>query len=419
MESISMRHFSIWQRGLAAVLLLLGFAAPAVSAQDTAAPPADYWPNEVLVKLNPSANLRTIAASHRLKIPQSTADQLDLQPIYRLQIGDGAAPTAKAAELMGDRMIAYAEPDYVGELPEARQRSSWVVGDSSGGYAAQWAPAALRLPEAHTITRGANVTVAILDTGADLSHPALAGRLVPGYDFVDLDDDASEIGVYGSDIAYGHGTHVAGLVALAAPDAKIMPLRTLGPDGIGTIWMQVQALRYAINHGADVINLSYSFSNRSLVLDDILAQVTCSAAIDDDCRAKIRPGAIVAAASGNSGGNDREYPAADLLPGVLAVAASTQANTLAVFSTYGSWVQVAAPGDRILSSVPGGGYATWSGTSMAAPLAAGSAALVRAAYPGLRPADIVTRIITTAAPLAGLVRRRVDAAAALRLSVTK
>jgi len=261
--------------------------------------------------------------------------------------------------------------------------------------------------------------VAILDTGADLSHPALAGHLTPGYDFVDRDDDPSEIGVYGSDIAYGHGTHVAGLVALAAPDAKIMPLRTLGPDGIGTIWMQAQALRYAINHGADVINLSYSFSNRSHVLDEVLAQVTCAAAIDDDCRAKIRPGAIVAAASGNSGGNDREYPAADLLPGVLAVAASTEANTLAVFSTYGSWVQVAAPGDRILSSVPGGGYATWSGTSMAAPLAAGSAALVRAAYPGLRPADIVTRIITTGARMAGLVRRRVDAAAALKLLVAK
>jgi subtilisin family serine protease len=125
----------------------------------------------------------------------------------------------------------------------------------------------------------------------------------------------------------------------------------------------------------------------------------------------------VAAASGNSGDNGREYPAADQLPGVLAVAASTEANTLAYFSTYGSWVQVAAPGDRILSSVPGGGYATWSGTSMAAPLAAGSAALIRAASPSLRPADIVMRIVTTGASLSGLVRRRIDAAAALRAPV--
>jgi subtilisin family serine protease len=409
-----MRLVSSWRRGLAAVLLLLSFAASTVSAQTIAASPADSTPNEVLVKLNPSANPHAFAAIHRLKQPQAAADQLDNQPIYRLEIADGDTPDAKVAELMDDRRVIYAEPDYIGQLPEARQRSSWVVVDSIGGYAPQWAPAALRLPEAHAITRGAGITVAILDTGVDLSHPALAGHLVPGYDFVDLDDDPSEVGVYGSDIAYGHGTHVAGLVALAAPDAKIMPLRTLGPNGIGTIWMQVQAIRYAIDHGADVINLSYSFSNRSQMLDEVLAQATCSAALDDDCRTKIRPGAIVTAASGNSGGGDREYPAADTLPGVLAVAASTEANTLALFSTHGSWVQIAAPGDRIISSVPGGGYAIWSGTSMAAPLAAGSAALLRAAYPSLRPADTATRLITTGAPLAGQVRRRVDAAAALK-----
>jgi thermitase len=411
-----MRHVSLWQRGLAAMLLLLSCAtmlALPVRASDDSS--AHYRPGEVLVKLNPSANLRAFAASHRLKIPQSQADQLDLQPIYRFEIADGESPPEKAHELRGDRTVIYAEPDYIGELPEARQRGSWAVGDGIDNYAAQWAPLALRLPEAHAITRGANVTVAILDTGADLSHPLLASRLVPGYDFVDGDEDPSEVGFYGSDIAFGHGTHVAGLVALAAPDAKIMPLRTLDPDGIGTIWMQAQALRYAINHGADVINLSYSFSNRSQVLDEVLAQATCTTAIDDSCRARTSPGAIVTAASGNSGDSDREYPAATLLPGVLAIGASTEANTLAYFSTYGSWVQVAAPGDGILSSVPGGGYASWSGTSMATPLAAGTAALVRVAYPSLRPADIVTRIITTGASLSGPVRRRVDAAAALRM----
>lgn len=412
-----MRHVSIRYRWLLAVLLL-GCTVPAALVHADTDMSNDYVPNEVLVKLNPSANARAIAASHGLRVPQAPATQLDLQPIYRLQIVDGASPPDKAAALRGDRMVVYAEPNYIGELPEARQRSSWAVGGDAGGYKAQWASAAMRLPLAHTINRGANVTVALLDTGADLTHSALAGHLAPGYDFVDLDDDPSEMGVYGSESAYGHGTHVAGLVVLAAPDAKIMPLRTLGPDGIGTIWMQAQALRYAINHGADVINLSFSFSHPSQLLNDILAEVTCSAAVDADCRAKIRPGAVVTAASGNSGKNDREYPAADRVPGVMAVAASTEANTLAAFSTYGSWVQVAAPGDRILSSVPGG-YATWSGTSMASPLMAGTAALVRVAYPSLRPVDIVTRITTTAASMGGLVRRRVDAAAALGLSIEK
>lgn len=409
-----MPYLSVWQHRLVASLALLSFMLSSVAANAIAAPLTDYSPNEILVKLNPSANVNVVAAMHRLKVSHSNTDQIDAQPIYRLQIADGQTPSDKVAELQNDRLVAYAEPNYVGELPEARQRSSWVVGDGVEGYAAQWAPAALRLPEAHAITRGANVIVAVLDTGVDASHPALVDHLAPGYDFVDLDNDPSEVGVYGVNMAYGHGTHVAGLVALAAPDAKIMPLRTLGPDGIGTIWMQVRAIRYAIEHGANVINLSYSFRNRSKVLDDILAQASCTTGIDDTCRSKTRPGVIITAASGNSGTNDREYPAADNLPGILAVAASTETNTLASFSTYGSWVQVAAPGDRIVSTVPGGGYATWSGTSMAAPLAAGSAALLRAAFPDLRPVDVVSRMITTASRIKGLVPRRIDAAAALK-----
>jgi subtilisin family serine protease len=198
-----------------------------------------------------------------------------------------------------------------------------------------------------------------------------------------------------------------------------MPLRTLAPDGVGTIWAQVNALRFAINHNADVINLSFSFLGRSRVLDDLLAQATCVTALDAKCRANVRPGAVVAAAAGNSGIRIAEYPAADTAPGLLAVAASTQADTLAIFSTYGAWVPVAAPGERIISSVPGGAYASWSGTSMATPLAAGTMALIRAVNPAYRPAAVVARIMTTAATLTGPVRRRIDAAAAVGSAAAK
>jgi subtilisin family serine protease len=104
---------------------------------------------------------------------------------------------------------------------------------------------------------------------------------------------------------------------------------------------------------------------------------------------------------------------------LLAVAASTEADTLAAFSTYGAWVQVAAPGDRVLSAIPGGNYATWSGTSMAAPLVAGVAAPTRAADPNLRPTNTVTRIATTAPQINGDVRRRVDAAEAVGWAAKK
>jgi subtilisin family serine protease len=303
--------------------------------------------------------------------------------------------------------VVYAEPNYLGEVPEGVYKSSWSRGDDENGYMRQWAPDTIRLPEAHTISRGAGVTVAILDTGVDLSHPTLAGRLVQGFDFVDLDADPSEEGMYGQDVAYGHGTHVAGLVALAAPDAKIMPLRILNPDGTGNSWLLAQAIRYAIDYRVGVINLSYSVQHRSLLVDDLLSIVT-----------SLRPGAVVAASAGNSGGSDPEYPAAEHVPGMLSVAASSMSDHLADFSTRGAWVKVAAPGARIVSSVPldsGSAYATWSGTSMAAPLAAGTAALVRAAQPNLTPAEVVQQIMATSATIGGPVPYRIDAAAALGL----
>jgi subtilisin family serine protease len=390
--------------GLLIVILLLVCAIPVVPAQAASV----YVPDEVIVKLDPRANVLTIAAAYGLKINLGAADQLDGHPIYRLHIVDGVSPAIKAALLALNPLVIYAEPNYVGEEPESVARSSWARGDDSGAFQTQWAPEVLRLSQAHTISRGAGVTVAVLDTGADLDHPALAGHLVQGVDFVDGDLDPSEEGVYGQDIAFGHGTHVAGLVALAAPDAKIMPLRILKPDGTGDSWLLAQAIRYAAARGVGVINISYSVHHRSLLIEDLLSEVTSAL-----------PGAVVAAAAGNSGPSTApEYPAAENAPGVLAVAASTPIDTLAEFSTRGSWVDVAAPGQSIVSSVPDDIYGSWSGTSMAAPLAAGTAALVRASEPGLRPAQVVSRIVQTAAPIDSPVPRRVDAAAALGLPNT-
>ena len=108
------------------------------------------------------------------------------------------------------------------------------------------------------------MTIAVLDTGIDLTHPAFAGRLVPGYDFVDNDDNPSEVGGLSQNSVYGHGTHVAGIIALVAPNAKIMPLRILDANGESSLWKVKDAMIWASKHNnspinTTIINMSFGY----------------------------------------------------------------------------------------------------------------------------------------------------------------
>jgi subtilisin family serine protease len=411
---------------LTVITMLLSLVGPATLAGAQAL--NGFVPDEVVLKLLQAPAVAGLAADHGLD--PTPLDQFGSRAIFRMRILDGASPLERAAQLAADPRVLYAEPNFIGRAPEGVQRISWPKGDENDDFHGQWAAGMIRLPEAHTVTRGNGITIAILDTGVDAAHPALAGRLVNGYDFVDLDTDPSEEGVSGQNLHYGHGTHVAGLVALVAPEAKIMPLRVLDENGSGDIWVLAEALAYAINpdgdldtaDGADVINLSLSTTHETDLLAEIVAAVTCERdddpGEDDDCLVSPNQhGAVVVAAAGNSGSSAPEYPAAEAVVGSLAVAASTQADTLASFSNYGGWVHVAAPGEGILSAVPGGEYAVWSGTSMATPLVAGEAALVRAANPGYSAASVVGHIISKTESINGPVSKRIDVAAALDVPI--
>lgn len=411
---------------LTLITMLLSLVAPGMSVR--AAALNGYLPDQVILKLVQSTDLTNIASEYAL-VP-TPLDQFGSRPIFRMRILDGAPPPERAAQLAADPRVIYAEPNFIGRAPEGVQRVSWPKGDEGNDFREQWAAGMIRLPEAHSVTRGAGVTIAVLDTGVDATHPALAGRLVSGYDFVDLDADPSEVGSSEQNLHYGHGTHVAGLVALVAPEARIMPLRVLDEDGSGDIWVLAEALAYAINpdgdpttaDGADVINLSLSTTYETDLLAEIVAAVTCEQdddpGEDDDCLVSPgQHGAVVVAAAGNSGSDVPEYPAAEGVIGSLSVGASTHTDTLASFSNYGSWVHVAAPGVGILSSIPGGEYAVWSGTSMATPLVAGEAALVRAVNPSFTAVDIVGQIISKSEGISGSVPKRIDVAAALGIPI--
>ena len=233
-------------------------------------------------------------------------------------------------------------------------------------YTAQWAAQLIRTEQAHTIATGATITVAILDTGIDLDHPWLAGKLVPGYDFVGGDsnpaEEANSLDSDGDlipDEAAGHGTHVAGIVALTAPDANLMPIRIFDSDGVGQYFDIAQGIIYATNHGADIINLSGSGSYDISYLQDAVAYAQAN-------------GVVVVVAGGLT---VLDYPAS--YNGVISVGATDSADYVQPFAVYGGdSVTVYAPGASIFSAYYDNSGVAWSGNSMATPFAAGGAALL-------------------------------------------
>jgi subtilisin family serine protease len=354
-----------------------------------------------------------------------------------LKVVGSADADATIAALLANTDVINAEPNFIHQAPEARRSSSWAIG-TPGMYVAQWAPAAMRLPEAQRLSTGAGIRVAVLDTGVDSQHPALAGKLVPGFNFVDYNANTAEVGNWITNPGYGHGTHVAGLVAMVAPSATIMPLRVLDANGMGNAWVLAEAMLYAVdpdrnaatNDGVQVINMSLGSTSRTHILDTVAKLAACDilpVIIDplddladpgyngDRNRCNAFSGAVIVAAAGNDGSKDiRQYPAAEGAYGLIAVTSSNVNKQLSPFSNFGSWVHIAAPGEGITSSIPGGAYGTWSGTSMASPLTAGTVALVRAANPAMSPKDVARRVIRVSANLCGTNLRQIDATAALQ-----
>jgi subtilisin family serine protease len=224
----------------------------------------------------------------------------------------------------------------------------------------------LRLAEVHRDADGTGIRVAILDTGVDVSHPYLQGRLElvevpslgPAQETADgIDDDGDGF----VDEAYGHGSHVAGIVSTVAPGATLVPFRILSDDGVGTAYELALGLRAAIDADVDVINLSLSIGEESNVVSALI----------DRARAQ---GMVVIASGGNTGA-EATYPAA--YPGVMGTGATVaDMSVLAEFSARGSGVTLAAPGTEVLSVYPGGGWATASGSSMSAAVVTGAMAVV-------------------------------------------
>lgn len=315
------------------------------------------------------------------------------------QVGGVFVPEALAGANLNQSTVAFldalsntATASFSGDIVRA-------------SYVSQAAATIINLPSAQSMSSGAG-TIAIIDTGIDPDHPALRRWVVPGFDFVHnvagiasewsdlaqstvafldqstvafLDQtnsavlnqstvaflDQSTVAFLDTNTlpaAFGHGTMVAGIVHLVAPTAKIMPLKAFQADGSSNTFDIIRAIYYAVDNGANVINMSFSLAGSSQEFVRAINYATDH-------------GVICVASAGNDGADNLKYPAA--LRNVIGVASTSNLDVRSTFSNFGSGlVTLAAPGEGIITTYPGGHYAAAWGTSFSAPFVAGAPGLL-------------------------------------------
>ena len=395
------------------------------------------------------SNMQSVISQHGLTVVKDLFDGVNC---VTLVTSASADIVGTETEVDSDVRVLAFEPEQRTILPELSALTQPVLSQSStsildslpgrtlvtffgstvpSNYTTQAATSIIRLGDARAATKltGAG-TVAIIDTGADLNHPALAAVLVTGYDFTrdtlgaselaDLDPivaaqlqqsstsildaqntlqlngsavailnqsstsilDQSSTSILDSTLAeFGHGTMTAGIVHLVAPTANIMPLKTFRADGSSNLSDIIRAIYYAADHGANIISMSFSMAHSSPGLQAAIQYA-------------LNKNVATVASSGNDGLKTLVYPAS--YGGVQGIGSTTNTDLRSTFSNYGSGVVTfAAPGEGVTTTYPGGNYAAGWGTSFSTPMFAGAAALVLQARPASKPGDITNALSKT------------------------
>ncbi|MDV2503929.1 MAG: S8 family peptidase, partial [bacterium] len=376
----------------------------------------EFAPNEVLVKLKDDAPEGAID-DVVLQLDAIILKQYGAIGYYRLELSAQTSVAEAIAELEANQLVEVVEPNYIvhADLQPNDPSLGQLWGLHNTGQTGGAADADIDAPEAWDTQRGStSVVVAVIDTGVDYNHPDLAANMwtnsgeVPGNGIDDDNngyvDDYRGWDFYNNDNDpyddHRHGTHVAGTIAAVGDNgvgvvgvnwtSRIMPLKFLSGGGSGYISDAVEAVLYAAANGAKVMNNSWGGGGYSSALYSAI-QTANSA------------GSLFIAAAGNSSNNNDAipyYPTNYNVANVVSVAASTSSDTLAYFSSYGAnTVDLAAPGVGILSTVPGGGYSSFSGTSMATPHVAGAAALLMAQFPSSSHLEIRALMMDSVDPV--------------------
>ncbi len=406
---------------LALALFLLALVV--AGSEQAHAAGEDFVTGQVIVKVESEAALYDILHNDKYAGVERLDDlgedfpqyNLETENIYLLRAPDNYGVEEFVTDLLAGKPtngVIYAEPNYIAETPEdpsGDARFKARVGRQYSSEANTTYDENLNLLCKREDFKG--IKVAVLDTGAQLSHPRLEAnfRKVKRYDFVDNDATPSDQRYYENEAGVsvkgqlaGHGTHVSGIVDQVAPGAKIMPLRVLDPDGRGGVYTVARAINFAMMdvHDVDVINLSLGTSKHSKLIEEMVGKATEEENI------------VVVAAAGNSGAEEPHYPAAGaygtggvdpLSPpkeGLLAVTSVDGGMVKSNFANFGNWVGISAPGENIRSTYLGDRYAIWTGTSMATPFVSGQAALIRADSGPISPVKIEEAIRNSARSIA-------------------
>lgn len=340
-------------------LLAAGFAmvSPTAAAAQPASQGAEQFARGRILVM-PRAGLSPDEFAKVLAPHGGRGKKVGQSELHVVELPGNASEKAVIERLSKNPHVKFAELDRL-------VKSNFVPNDPYFGSA--WHLGKVNAPAAWDLGQGSGVTIAILDSGVDGSHPDLAAQMVPGYNFYDNNTNTADV--------FGHGTAVAGVAAAAsnngvgvtgvAGQAKIMPIRVSDLNGWAYYSTITQGITYAADHGARIANASF-------------AGVAGSASIQNAAQYMKSKGGLVFVSAGNNGVDENVAPTTTLIP----VSATDEWDNRTSWSSYGSFVALSAPGITYTTS-RGGSYQQWSGTSFSSPLAAGVAALMMSAKPSL------------------------------------
>lgn len=328
---------------------------------------SDYVPDELLVQPKggvTNEQLDKILAGHNVTV----IGEIPQIRVKHIKVPSHAYEKVKLA-LSKNPNIEFVEYNYLAE--------AYATPNDPYYPSTQWHLPKISAPYGWDITTGSSaVPIAILDTGVDATHPDLSSKLLAGYNFAYNNTDTNDMG--------GHGTSVAGLAAAVTNNAigvagvawgnPIMPLVIADSNGWIPYSNMANAITYATDHGIKIINMSCGGASQSTTLQNAVNYAW-------------NKGCVIVAAAGNDATSSPNYPAA--CSNVIAVSATTGDDTIAIYSSYGSWIDVAAPGSSLTTTLKGGGYGGATGTSYAAPIVSGLAALIISANPTLSNTQVV------------------------------